>query len=171
MLKNKIYKYLATEIVKSFIVILFAFTAIAWTVKAVNFLDLMVEDGFGLSIYIQYAFINIFAILTRFIPLAFLLSIVIAIIKFERQQELLILWTNGVSKLKLANLLFLLAVIVTLLQTFFAVVVTPAALNKSRGLLRDSSLKEISSIIKSNDFSDSFQQVTFYVEKKMKKVR
>ena len=169
MLKNKIYKYLATEIVKSFIVILFAFTAIAWTVKAVNFLDLMVEDGFGLSIYIQYAFINIFAILTRFIPLAFLLSIVIAIIKFERQQELLILWTNGVSKLKLANLLFLLAVIVTLLQTFFAVVVTPAALNKSRGLLRDSSLKEISSIIKSNDFSDSFQQVTFYVDKKNEK--
>ena len=33
------------EIFKSFLTILFAFTAIAWTVRAVNFLDLVVENG------------------------------------------------------------------------------------------------------------------------------
>ena len=42
MLKNKIYKYLLTEIVKNFFTILLTFTAIAWTVRAVNFLDLMI---------------------------------------------------------------------------------------------------------------------------------
>ena len=166
MLKNKIYKYLATEISKSFITILFAFTTIAWTVRAVNFLDLMVEDGYGVGIYLQYSFFNISSIITRFIPLSFLLSLVLAIVKFERQQELLILWTSGINKLKIANLLFLLAIIVTLIQILLAVVITPAALNKSRSLLRDSSVKEISSIIKSNDFSDSFEQITFYVDRK-----
>ena len=166
MLKNKIYKYLATEISKSFITILFAFTTIAWTVRAVNFLDLMVEDGYGVGIYLQYSFFNISSIITRFIPLSFLLSLVLAIVKFERQQELLILWTSGINKLKIANLLFLLAIIVTLIQILLAVVITPAALNKSRSLLKDSSVKEISSIIKSNDFSDSFEQITFYVDKK-----
>ena len=169
MLKNKIYNYLATEIAKSFIIILFAFTAIAWTVKAVNFLDLMVEDGYGIGIYLKYAIINITSIITRFIPLAFLLSVIIAIIRFERQQELLILWTVGISKIKIVNLLFFLAVIVTIFQIFFAILITPTALNKSRSLLRETSLKEISSIIKSNAFSDSFQNVTFYVDKKNEK--
>ena len=46
MLKNKIYKYLSSEILKNFITILLTFTAIAWVVRAVNFLDLMVEDGY-----------------------------------------------------------------------------------------------------------------------------
>jgi lipopolysaccharide export system permease protein len=169
MLKNKIYKYIATEIAKSFIIILFAFTSIAWTVKAVNFLDLIVEDGYGVGVYLQYSIINITSILTRFIPLAFLLSIIIAIVKLERQQELLILWTSGVSKLKIVNLLFLLAVIVTVFQILFAVLITPTALNKSRSLLRETGLKEISSIIKSNAFSDSFQNVTFYIDSKNEK--
>ncbi len=166
MLKNKIYKYLAAEISKSFITILFAFTTIAWTVRAVNFLDLMVEDGYSVAIYLQYSFFNISSILTRFIPLSFLLSLIITIVKFDRQQELLILWTSGVNKLKIANFLFLTAVIVTLIQIILAVIITPTALNKSRSILRDSNVKEISSIIKSNDFSDSFEQITFYVDKK-----
>lgn len=166
MLKNKIYKYLGTEIFKSFITILFAFTTIAWTVRAVNFLDLMVEDGYSVLIYLQYSLFNISSIITRFIPLSFLLSLIITIVKFERQQELLILWTSGVNKLKIANFLFLIAVIITLVQIILAVLITPTALNKSRSLLRESNVKEISSIIKSNDFSDSFEQITFYVDKK-----
>ena len=44
MLKNKIYKLLSRNF-KNFLTILFAFTAIAWTVRAVNFLDLMVDNG------------------------------------------------------------------------------------------------------------------------------
>ncbi len=166
MLKNKIYKYLGTEIFKSFITILFAFTTIAWTVRAVNFLDLMVEDGYSVLIYLQYSLFNISSIVTRFIPLSFLLSLIITIVKFERQQELLILWTSGVNKLKIANFLFLIAVIITLAQVILAVLITPTALNKSRSLLRESNVKEISSIVKSNDFSDSFEQITFYVDKK-----
>ena len=58
MLKNKIYKYFVTEIIKSFLTILFAFTAIAWTVRAVNFLDLIVENGHSISTYLFFSFLN-----------------------------------------------------------------------------------------------------------------
>ena len=52
MLKNKIYKYFTIEILKSFLTILFAFTAIAWTVRAVNFLDLIVDNGHSVKTYL-----------------------------------------------------------------------------------------------------------------------
>jgi len=90
MLKNKIYKYFFNEILKNFITILLTFTAIAWVVRAVNFLDLMVDDGYSASVYLKYSALNITTIISRFIPLAFLLSLTISIVKFERQQELLI---------------------------------------------------------------------------------
>ena len=161
MLKNKIYNYLTKEIAKTFIIILFAFTTIAWTVRAVNFLDLMIEDGYTISIYLQYSLFNLSTILTRFIPLAFLIALIVGILKFERQQELLILWTIGLSKIKIANLFFSIALIVTVVQIILAFFINPSVLYKSRILLKESTSKQISSVIKSNDFSDSFKNVTF----------
>ena len=106
MLKNKIYKYLTVEIFKNFITILLTFTAIAWTVRAVNFLDLMIEDGYTATIYFKYSLLNISTIASRFVPLSLLLSLIISISKFERQQELLILWTVGLNKIKIINIFF-----------------------------------------------------------------
>ena len=103
MFKNKIYNYFFNEILKNFITILITFTAIAWVVRAVNFLDLMVEDGYSSSVYFRYSLLNLTSIIERFIPLAFLLSLTISVIKFERQQELLILWTTGLTKIKIVN--------------------------------------------------------------------
>ena len=49
MLQNKIYQNYFKEIFKNFFVILFSFSVIAWVVKAVNYLDLIVENGYRLS--------------------------------------------------------------------------------------------------------------------------
>ena len=166
MLKNKIYNYFFNEIFKNFITILLTFTTIAWSVKAVNFLDLMVEGGYNSIIYFKYSLLNVTSIITRFIPLAFLLSLTISIVKFERQQELLILWTTGLSKIKIINTFLLIAIIVTLLQLVLSLFVSPYLLNKSRSLLSNSGELQINSLLRSNDFSDVFKGITFYIEKK-----
>ena len=166
MLKNKIYNYLSNEILKNFIIILITFTAIAWVVRAVNFLDIMVEDGYSTSVYFKYSLLNITNILTRFIPLAFLLSLTVSIVKFERQQELLILWTSGLAKIKIVNIFLLIAFVATLFQLILSLFVNPFLLNKSRFLLSDTATLQINSVLRSNDFSDTFKGLTIYIGKK-----
>ena len=166
MFKNKIYKHLSSEIFRNFATILLTFTAIAWTVRAVNFLDLMIDNGYSATIYFKYSLLNIFTIISRFIPLAFLLALVISIIKFERQQELLILWTSGLNKIKVANLLFLISFIIALLQITLSLIINPLTLNKSRALLRETESIQVESTLRSNDFSDTFKGVTFYIDNK-----
>ncbi len=166
MLKNKIYKYLSGEIFKNFITILLTFTIIAWTVRSVNFLDLMIQDGYSASIYFKYSLLNIFTIITRFVPLSFLLAIIMSISKFERQQELLIIWSVGVNKIKIINVLLLIGFFIAFLQIVLSVFVNPYALNESRSLLRETESKQINSMLKSNDFSDNFKGVTFYIDEK-----
>ena len=166
MLKNKIYKYFFSEILKNFITILLTFTAIAWVVRAVNFLDLMVEDGFTSSIYFQYAALNITNIITRFVPLSFLLSLTISIVKFERQQEFLILWTAGLTKIRIINIFLLIGFFITFFQLLLSLIVNPFLLNKSRFLLTNAEEFQVHSILKSNDFSDSFDGLTFFIKKK-----
>ena len=169
MLKNKIYKYFFNDILKNFITILLTFTAIAWVVRAVNFLDLMVEDGYGSSIYFKYSVLNITSIITRFVPLAFLLSLTISVLKFERKQELLILWTTGLGKIKIVNMFVLIAFFITLFQLLLSVFVNPYLLNKSRSMLSQKATLEIATVLKSNDFSDAFEDITFYIDKKSNK--
>lgn len=166
MLKNKIYKYFTIEIIKSFIIILFAFTAIAWTVRAVNFLDLIVENGHSIKTYLLFSLLNITSIITKLIPLSFLLSLVISIAKFERQNEFIILWTAGVNKIQLVNLFFFVSFLAVIFQLLFATFITPNSLNKSREIIRLSDFDSMSSVIKTNDFSDSFKDLTMFIGNK-----
>ena len=166
MLRNKIYKYLSAEIFKNFITILLTFTAISWTVKAVNFLDLMIEDGFSVSVYFKYSILNISSVVTRFVPLSFLLSMIISIVKFEREKELLILWTTGLNKIKIVNVFFLIGFLIAIFQIILGLFLNPYALDKSRDILRETESKQVNSIMRSNDFSDTFKGVTFYIDRK-----
>ena len=49
MLQNKIYQNFFIEIIKTFFVILFGLSLIALTVRAVNFLELVVDSGYPIS--------------------------------------------------------------------------------------------------------------------------
>jgi lipopolysaccharide export system permease protein len=168
MLKNKIYKYFFNEILKNFTIILLTFAAIAWVVRAVNFLDLMVEDGYGSTIYFKYSLLNITTIISRFVPLAFLLSLTISVVKFERQKELLILWTTGLAKIRIVNIFLLIGLVITIFQLLLSILVNPFLLNKSRSLLSQSNSLEINTVLRSNNFSDTFKNITFYIESKNK---
>ena len=164
MLQNKIYQNFIKDILKTFFVILFGLSIIAWTVRAVNFLDLIVENGYSILLYFQYSFLNLFGILTKFIPLAFLISLIIFIIKQIQENEFIILWTSGVKKIKLVNLFFLISLFVLFVYLTFSTFITPLALNKSRTLLSKDGYSSILPTIRLKQFSDSFKGFTFLVE-------
>ena len=166
MLKNKIYNYISLELIKSFILILFSLSLIAWTVRAVNFLDLIVDSGYSTSTYFSYSLLNLTNIMTKFIPLSFLLALLLTIIKLERQNELLILWTSGIAKFKIANLFFLISIFILFIYIIFSTIITPTALNKSRGLVKQSGVDSVTNLLKVNAFSDAFKGLTFYIGEK-----
>ncbi len=166
MVKNRIYNYITLELIKSFILILFSLSLIAWTVRAVNFLDLIVDSGYSTSTYFIYSLLNLTNIMTKFIPLSFLLALLLTIIKLERQNELLVLWTSGVAKYKITNLFFFTSILVLIVYLIFSSIITPTALNKSRHLVKQSGVDTVINLLKPNTFSDTFKGLTFYIGEK-----
>ncbi len=167
MLQNKIYQNFIKEILKTFFVILFGLSVIAWTVKAVNFLELIVESGYSIPTYFQYSILSLFGIIPKFIPLAFLLALIIFIIKQAEDNEFIILWTSGVKKLKLINLFFIISIFILLIYLLFSVFLTPSALYKSRMLLSKEGYNSFLPTIRVQQFSDSFKGFTFLVGAKV----
>ena len=168
MLQNKIYQNFFLEIFKTFFIILFGLSVIALTVRAVNFLDLIVDNGYPVLTYFQYSILNLFGIAPKFIPLAFLVSLTIFILKHTEDSEFIILWTSGVKKINVVNLFLLTSVAALIFYISLSTFFTPLALNKSRQLLSVDQLNSFLPTVKSQQFSDSFKGFTFIVEKKFK---
>ena len=167
MLQNKIYQNFILEILKTFLVIIFGLSIIAWTVRAVNFLDLIVENGYSVITYFQYSFLNFMGIFTKFVPLSFLLALVIFIIRQINENEFVILWTSGVKKLTVVNLFLLTSVFILLFYLIFSAFITPYSLNKSRNLLSKDNFNSFLPTIRVQQFSDSFKGFTFLVENRV----
>ena len=166
MLSNKIYKHFFIELSRYFLLVLFTFSIIVWAVQAVNFLDLIVEDGHGVTVYLNYSLLNIPKILTKFIPLSFLIALFLTLLKFEGESEFLILWTSGLNKIKIVNFFFKVSILVTILQLIFSSLINPIFLNQSRSLIKSSNLDYVSTMIKSKQFNDTIDGLTIYVEEK-----
>ena len=167
MLQNKIYQNFILEIFKTFIVILFGLSIIALTVRAVSFLELIVDNGYPVLTYFQYSVLNLFGIAPKFIPLSFLLALTLFIIKHIQDSEFVILWTSGVKKIYVVNLFLLTSIIILIFYLILSAFLTPLALNKSRQLLGQDSLNSFLPTVRTQQFSDTFKGFTFIVEKKI----
>ena len=166
MLQNKIYQNYTIEILKTFLTILFGLSIIAWTVRAVNFLDLIVESGYPVSTYFLYSILNLIGVLTKFFPLAFLLALILFILKQIQENEFVVLWTSGVKKIEIVHLFLYFSFFISLIFLLFSNFITPASLNKSRNLLSNQNINSFLPTIRIQEFSDSFTGFTFIVDKK-----
>jgi len=165
-MKKTIYKYFFYEFIIYFTVTLFALAAVVWTIQAVNYLDLVTEDGHAFTTYFYYSLLTLSKVLTKLIPFCFLTAIILTIIKFERDNELIVLWTSGLNKIHVVNLIFRISVLVMLLQLLLTNIFNPTLLNFSRALLKNSQLQFIPSLLKEKQFNDAVEGLTIFIEKK-----
>ena len=166
MFSDKIYRHFFSELSKHFLIVLFALSAIVWAVQSVNFLDLIVEDGHSVALYLKYSLLNVVKILTKFIPLSFLISIIFTIEKFDSDNELMALWTAGLNKIKIINFFFKVSILITILQLILSCIINPTILNHSRSLIKSSDINFVTGTIKTNQFNDTVEGLTIFAEEK-----
>ena len=165
-MKKTIYKYIFYEFTRYFTITLFTLAAIVWSVQAVNFLDLVTEDGHAFNVYFLYSLLTLSKVLTKLIPFSFLISTALTIVKLEKDNELIILWTSGLNKIFIVNLLFYISLLVMFIQLILTSTINPTLLSESRTLLKNSKLEFVSSMFKEKQFNDTVENLTVFIEKK-----
>ena len=105
-MEKLIFKKLYVEIFKSFLIILFTLSTLIWLLQAVNYLDIVSEDGHGLSIYFQYTSLNLPKIISKTYLLSYFLALCYVLSKYEETNQLLVFWTFGINKIVFLNIIF-----------------------------------------------------------------
>ena len=165
-MKNTIYKYFFYEFLRFFLITLFALAAIVWAVQSVNFLDLVTEDGHAFITYFKYSILTLSKVFTKLIPFSFLLAIVLTILKFEKDNELIVIWTSGLNKINVVNLILRISIIIMFAQLLMTSFINPSLLNLSRSVLKSSELQFIPSLMKEKEFNDTVEGLTIFIDKK-----
>ena len=165
-MKNKFYKYFFQEFLSLLTLIILSLACVVWAVQAVNFLDLVTEGGHSFRLYFSYTILSLPKIIARLLPFSFLIALILTILKFEKDNELIILWTSGLNKIKIVNLVLLISILVTLFQLIMSSTISPRALYMSRGIIKNSDLSFFPSLVKEKKFNDTVKGLTIFVESK-----
>ena len=161
-----LFRKLLTDCLIFFSITLFSASIIIWVFQAVNFLDIMIEDGRDYLVYINYSLLNFPKIVSKVLPFVFFFSFFYVISKYELNNELIIFWNFGVNKVQLINFLFIFSIFLTLIQIILAAFIVPNAQDKARSFLRTSSINFLESFIKQKKFNDTIKNVTIYSDGK-----
>ena len=149
-----------------FLIALLSSSIVIWVFQAVNFLDIMIEDGRDYLIYINYSLLNFPKILTRLFPFVIFFSLFYVTIKYELNNELLIFWNFGVNKIEIINFILKFSFFLFIIQLILTSIVVPTSQDKARSFLRTSTVNFFGNFVKPQRFNDTIKGVTIYSEAK-----
>ena len=165
-MKKLIFKKITNDISLFFLITILSISIIVWIIQAVNFLDIISEDGHGLKVYFLFTLFSLPKIISKILPFIFMISVFYIIIKYELENELIIYWINGISKLNFINNLIKISFLYFLLQLLLTTIIVPYTLDKGRSFFRSSDVDLFSSIVKQKKFIDGIEDLTIFVEKR-----
>ena len=165
-MKKVIFDKLFTDIIVFFLICSITLTSIVWILQAVNFLDIVSEDGHGLLTYFSYTSLNIPKIFNKLMLLSIFLSIFYIFSNYEEKNQLVIFWINGISKTKFLNRIILFSILFLLISLSISYYVVPYTQNKARSFIRSSNLDFFPSLIKPRKFIDTVENFTIFLDNK-----
>ncbi len=165
-MKKIIFRKLLIDCFSFFLLALFGISAIIWVFQAVNFLDIIIEDGRNYKIYLSYTLLSLPKIISRILPFALFFSFSYVFIKYENNNEFIIFWNHGVEKLKLVHFFFYISIFLMLTQVALLSVIVPKTQELARSNLRSSDIDYFEGLIKTKKFNDTIKGLTIYADGK-----
>ena len=165
-MKKILFRKLLYDCLIFFTITLFSSSLIIWVFQAVNFLDIIVEDGRNYLVYLNFSLLNFPKVITKLVPFVLFLSFLYIIGKYELKNELIIFWNFGINKIELINFFIKFSFFIMLLQIFLTAVIVPKSQDLARSFLRSSSINYLENFIKPRIFNDAVKDLTIYSNSK-----
>ena len=164
-----LFRKLILDISLRTLIITFTIGLIVWIIQAANYLDFVIDDGHNFTIYFYYNLFNFPKIIHRILPFVFGISVFFELIKYERNNELLIFWTHGITKQRFISNLINFSLIVMFLQIIIGSIISPSSQLKAREFLKNSSMDFLPNLIKQGKFIDTVSGLTIFISEKTDK--
>ena len=159
-----IFRKFLGDLIRFFLIVTLSLSLITWIIQSVNYLDFISKDGHGFKVYFAFIALNYPKIFSNLIVFSYFVSLLYIINKYQSNNEILIFWINGISKINFVNFLLKVSIVFAILQIFMTYFIVPKAQDYSRDFIRSSNMDLFSSLITEKKFIDTVKDFTIFVE-------
>jgi len=165
-MKKILYRNILNDCIFFFLIAIISSSIIIWVFQAVNYLDLIIEDGRDFTLYLKYTLLSYPKIISKLLPFVFFFSFTYVISKYEVNNELIIFWNIGINKINFVNFFFKFSFLILIMQLILTVYLVPNFQDHSRKLIRESEITMGETLFKPKKFNDTIKNLTIYIEEK-----
>ncbi len=164
-MKNIINRYIFREIAVPFIIILFVLTFVLLMGKILQIMDLMVNKGISVLDVLHLIILIMPNFLLFTIPIALLVSILIAMGRFSADNEITVMKASGVSLLQLYHPVAVASVLAFICAIVIGFFLVPQSNFATKKLLFQLATQNASIGIKEKVFNADFKGILLYADK------
>jgi len=163
-MKRTLYLYLIKELFPAFLLGLLGFTFILLTGRIVQLMELFVNKGVPLGYILRLLYLLLPSFMVLTIPMATLLSVLLAFNRLSSDNEITALKASGVSLYQMIPPVLVFAFTTYAATTFLSLYSVPRANERSRALLYEVASSKASAGVREKVFNDDFEGLVLYVE-------
>ena len=165
-MKKILFRKFLKDFFSFFLIALLTSSLIIWVFQAVNYLDIIIEDGRDYAVYFYYSLLNFPKIISKLFSFVLFFSLFYTITKYENNNELIIFWNFGVHKIELTNFILKISIFLMIIQIVLSTVVVPRSQSLAKSFIKTSNITLFENFIKPQKFNDTIKGLTIYIDKK-----
>lgn len=158
------HRYIIKSLILPVIVITLTLTGIVWLTQSLRFIDLIVNKGLDVSMFLYLSFLLFPSMLMLILPLALFISVLMVYNRFISDSEMIVFKSSGISRLGLTVPALVVALGVTLLGYLISLYLLPASYREFKDTQTFIRNNYASVLLQEGVFSTPTKGLTVYIE-------
>lgn len=157
-------KYIITRIVGPLLFITLGFTGLAWLTQSLRFVDLIINRGLGVGMFLYLSSLLLPSLITIILPVAMFAGVIFAFQRLSQDSELVIFSNMALSRLQMMKPALIVSLIVMIVGYSVAFYVMPASYRKfkdTQTFIRDN---YASVLLQEGVFNTMIKGLTVYIK-------
>lgn len=157
-------KYLLRQCLIPFALILLVTTAIVWMTQTLQRIDIIVEHGQGLGVFLTLSILIIPSLLAVIIPFALFGAVIYTLHRLHSDSEIAVMFAAGVSRWRIASPLLLVTTLAAFATFYVNVDLMPRTYRVMKQMVVNIRADFASSLLRSGEFIEAADGFTIYVD-------
>ncbi|MBX3446899.1 MAG: LPS export ABC transporter permease LptF [Parvibaculaceae bacterium] len=159
-------RYLFLQTLGPFLIASFVLTGIIWLTQALRMLDVLITQGQTLLTFFELTALALPSTLMVVLPVSLFCAVLYALHKLIGDSEIVVMFSAGMSRARVAMPIAAVAVLTSLLILSFSIYVAPAGLRELRTRLFEIRGDVATAMIREGTFSNPAPGLTVYVRER-----
>lgn len=162
---NRLDRYIFRQSAGPFLVAVSVITAIVWLTQSLQRADVLIQYREGLAVFARVSVLIVPSLLSVILPFTLFVSALYTVQRLHADSEIAVMFAAGVSRMRIATPLLLLAAIAAIATLWINIDLMPRSYRSLKEQIAALRADAASAVLRGGEFTEASSGMTIYAEK------